>query len=507
MSIPRSNIVRLLAACVMTVFLAACGNDGEGKVAGGGGGIVGTGKQVVASGEITGFGSVIVNGIEFSRSSDPGVSGTPIILAFENISTVQESTLRTGMLLAVSGSYDSTSGKGSYTRIVFSPELRGPLDNGSVDAAAGTFRVLGRTIQAGASTIFDGFADVSELAGRQDQNLELEVSGYLDTQGRIQSSRIAIKSAGFTTGTVQLKGAVGMSEAGAFNIGGVSVSTSNATFVNMSAADLALPGLVVEVRGTLEGAIVGNARIERKSSTSGVSKGETMRIKGVAAGPLSGNSFIIAGPDGALTVTTSGAAFQRGDSAADASIVAAGARLEVEGTVQSDGSLSARRVEVETVRTVRLEGDLTSVNVPSGTLVLNGITVKTDKGTAFRDNRRMPLPAELLLSGLLPGDHLRVDGFVGVKNQVVASQVQLFDARKVNILQGPVTAVDRADQLLNILGVTITTNSGVNMTKGANPYADFAAFAAQLAPGSTVVKAKGISAGNSFSASSLEIEQ
>src|SRR6185369_11354808 len=265
----------LLAVYVMTVFLlaclAACGK-GEGEtVANGGGGIIGTGKEVVVRGEVTGFsGGVIVNGIEFTRSSDLGASDTPIELAFENASTGREDALRTGMVVTVIGTYDPASGKGSYTRIVFSPELRGPLDSGSVDAAAGTFKVLGRTIQAGASTIFDGIADMNELAGRQNQNLVLEVSGYLDAQGRIQASRIALKSAGFANGPIQLKGAITAISGSSFSIGGISVTISNATFINMSAADLGLPGLVVEVRGTVAGSIVDNARIERKSSTSGV---------------------------------------------------------------------------------------------------------------------------------------------------------------------------------------------------------------------------------------------
>jgi len=506
MRIPRDNIARLLAACVMTVCLAAC-DGGGGATAGGGGGIVGTGKQVVASGEVNGFGSVIVNGIEFSRSTDPDVSPASIMLAFDNISTAREDALRTGMVVAVSGSYDTASGKGSYTRIAFSPEVRGRLDSGSVNAAAGTCTVLGRTIQASAATIFDGLIDMNDLAGLQNQNLELEVSGYLDTQGKVQASRIAVKSTGFTTGTVQLKGMVTALGNGSFTIGGVNVATTNAVFVNMEASDLALPGLVVEVRGTLTGATLSNARIERKNSTSGVPTGDTMRIKGVAAGPLIEGSFVMAGPDGVLTVTTDGATFLRGKNSADDSIVAAGERLEIEGTVQADGSVAARKVETETHRTVRLEGDLAAVDLSSGTLTLNGVTVATDKSTTFRDNRKTTKTANLTLSGLSPGEHLRMDGHLEGNGRVLASQVQRFDAYAVTILQGPVAAVDLANQQLTILGVTVTIRPGAEMAKGEATYADFASFVARLAPGSTVVKAKGTSAGSNFSASSLEIEQ
>ena len=127
MRIPRANITRFLAACALTACLAACGGGGGGNAVGDGGGIIGTDKQVVARGEVNGFGgttatglgSVIVNGTEFSRSNTPGVSPAPIALAFDNISTSRVDALRTGMLVAVSGSYNSVSRKGSYTAIVF----------------------------------------------------------------------------------------------------------------------------------------------------------------------------------------------------------------------------------------------------------------------------------------------------------------------------------------------------------------------------------------------------
>ena len=63
MRLQMVSIARFLAACALAATLAACGGGSSENVAGGGGGIVGTGKQVVASGEVTGFGSVIVNGI------------------------------------------------------------------------------------------------------------------------------------------------------------------------------------------------------------------------------------------------------------------------------------------------------------------------------------------------------------------------------------------------------------------------------------------------------------
>jgi hypothetical protein len=58
-----------------------------------------------------------------------------------------------------------------------------------------------------------------------------------------------------------------------------------------------------------------------------------------------------------------------------------------------------------------------------------------------------------------------------------------------------------------ILGVTATARAGAEMIMGSTRFVDFSSLAAQVAPGSTVVKAKGTIAGSIFTAGSLEIEQ
>jgi hypothetical protein len=345
MRTPTNNIIQIVVVAVIAVCLAAC--SGGTNVAGGGGGIVGTGKQVVASGEVTGFGSVFVNGIEFSRSTDTGVSTTPIVLDFDNTVSAGEGVLRPGMMVAVSGLYDSATNKGSYSQIEFSPELRGLLENGSVNVLTGSLTVLGRAVKTRTTTIFDGVSGLTELQTLQVQGLELEVSGYLDSGGVVQATRIALKSSGFTGGKVQLKGTVSSVNSTSFVLGSLAISTIGATFVDMTAVDLSQAGLIVEVRGTLTGATVSNARIKRKSATSGVQAGESINIKGVAAGAPVADRFILSGPDGPLPVTISAATIFRGGTLSDASIIVSGAQLEVEGTVQADGSIAARKISVD----------------------------------------------------------------------------------------------------------------------------------------------------------------
>src|SRR6185369_10844365 len=128
---------------------------GNNTAAGDGGGISGTGVRTITTGKITGFGSIIVNGIEFTPSTEAGLPDNRIRFEFENISTSREDGLRMGMIVTVRGSVDEATGKGEYDAIDFNPELRGPLDNGSIDVAAGTFRLLGRSVEVETATIFD----------------------------------------------------------------------------------------------------------------------------------------------------------------------------------------------------------------------------------------------------------------------------------------------------------------------------------------------------------------
>jgi hypothetical protein len=504
---PIHDIIRILVVAAITAVLAACGDGGGGGgvvVAGGGGGVVGTGKQVV-SGEVTGFGSVIVNGIEFTRSNAPGVSATPIELAFDNLFNAQETVLRPGMMVSLAGSYNTATNTGSYTHIVFSPELRGALDNGSVNAAAGTFSVFGRLVQTGASTVYDGVSDIQELQTRQNQGLELEVSGYLNSAGTVQASRIALKSTGFTNGKVQLKGQVSAVTAGSFTLGSLVVSTNGATFVGMTAADLTAVGLIVEVRGALVGTTVSTARIERKSATSNGVTGDSLDVKGVAVGAPVAGSFVLSNPDGPLQVSISGTSFFRGNTPADASIIVPGARLEVEGAVQADGSLAARKISVETEKNVRFEGNLTSVNSGAGSMTLNGVAVTTFAGTSYRDSSSSAM-SPLGLADLVVGDHLQVYGFIDGTGKVIASQVERFNVSAVAILQGPVSSINVGTSQLTILGVIVSSQPGAVFFKGTTSFATFSSFAAQITPGITVVKAKGSYNGAGILATSLEIQ-
>src|SRR6185369_15830099 len=336
------KIIRALTAlsgAIMLAALTACGPGDTSDTSGDGG------DTKVASGTIIGFGSVIVNGIEFSRK--PGLTDDRVKLSFENITSASENNLRIGMTVTIKGTINNATGTGEYESIEFQPELRGPLDVGGIDTSTNTLTVMGRKVQVTGNTSFDsGISSLSDI-NQAGNNPELEISGNLDTStGVLNATRIARKALDFNAladKSVQIKGKIASSSvvsganSGSFTIGSTTINFSAAALgSNTTGADLAT-GTVVEVKGVLNGSVITASRIEKKNAVdAGVN--DTVKLKGTANGSVVNNTFTINGPNGAITINTAAATFQKGGAAATAAIVAPGTTLEVEGSLRADGS-------------------------------------------------------------------------------------------------------------------------------------------------------------------------
>jgi len=128
----------LLAAALLITHLAGCG-----------GGVDSGGTGIVASGPISGLGSIFVNDVRFDDDSAE--------IRDEQGALLTKDQLKLGMTVIVEGGTLDTSGTQATStaqviRVV--SDLVGPV--GSVDAAAGSFTVLGQTVIVGARTLFDG---------------------------------------------------------------------------------------------------------------------------------------------------------------------------------------------------------------------------------------------------------------------------------------------------------------------------------------------------------------
>lgn len=332
-------IIKGLCAPLVLLTMVSCGGGSD--VAGGG--IGGTG---ISQGPITGFGSVIVNGIKFE---DIGAA-----IEVEDVSDRPRTDLKVGMVVKIAWERDTA---GTYTAksIVYGDDVQGPVSSIVVDVVGdATFTVLGqRVITHPASTVFDGAVDAAALA---DGNI-VEVSGLKDIAGVLHATRVEFKSAVAGAGeTFELKGVVaGLdSVAKTFTLGTV--------IVNYGVLAAPAAGACVEVKstaGVVSGQLIASTIEVDDDCTHGGSEGQEIGVKGFpSAIDTTANTFMM--HDQSVSYTD--AAFVPGinETALSSAVI-----IEVEG-VLSNGVLIAKKISIE------MEGDLEGKGIAQGAVAVNG---------------------------------------------------------------------------------------------------------------------------------------
>ena len=166
------------------LFLAAgvlggCGGGGDGVGTGGTG--------TYALGTITGFGSIIVNGVRFDDSAASVLD--------DDDATRGRGELKLGMRVAIDSDAirsDAAGRSATASRIRVLSELAGPVS--AVDTAAGTLELLGQTVRIGALTVFDDHI-AGALAGIA-IGQTIEVYGLYDAaSGSYDATRIELRDA------------------------------------------------------------------------------------------------------------------------------------------------------------------------------------------------------------------------------------------------------------------------------------------------------------------------
>ena len=311
----------------LAALVAGCGGGTTASVGDPpGGGIGGTGSvAVVAQGPITGFGSIVVNGIEFELG--------PAAVVYVNGAETSEEDLRMGMVVRVEGQYapDAAPTPLGYTpgqaeRVEYASEVKGPAD---VDDA-GNVSVLGRRVAFSPDTRFEGLGGPQEIRAGD----VLEVSGLVAPDGGILATYVRLER--YPSQEVKLRGPVANldTESGVFEIRGQLVRFGQHTDLRLELHD----GAEVRVEGWIgPDGVVDAERIE--PAPGGLPDGQRAEVEGVVGWvEVQGSRFSVDG----VEVDASGARFEKGTW----SDLAPGARVEVEGVMRS-GVLVAEEVEIK----------------------------------------------------------------------------------------------------------------------------------------------------------------
>ncbi len=441
----------LAAATLSAVLLAGC--DGTEQVAGVDRG--GNPVAVVTKGEITGFGSVIVNGVRY----DTG--GAEIVIDGE---PGTEAGLSVGAVVTLRGEIVPGADTGSATRIEFDDSVEGPVD--AVDAGAGMAVVLGRIVHVSIDTLFEGN---DAVAGLDDLTAgdAVEVSGFDRADGSVEATLVRLKSA---PDRLELTGVAAQVDTTAqrLRIGGALVDYGSAMLDGFPGGTPA-NGDRVEARGSeraADGALIAQTLSFREKGVDAAAEGEEAKVEGLITRFASAADFDV---DGQPVATDDATVFEGGN----ASMLGPDVRVEVEGTVTDTGAILAERVEFEGPSQARLDGMVDDVDPVAGTLTAAGVTVLTDAKTRFRDassQRQRPFS----LADLGSGERVEVAGTESGE-ALMARSVTRTDADAGIVLRA--RARDVGESRFVLLGVTVVTDGATEFEEDGQAIDDAAFYA------------------------------
>lgn len=448
------------ALIAAALSLAACGGGSSSSPTtanpdpdGGTGGITGTG---VAVGPITGFGSVIVNGVTYDTSS--------ATFTLDGAAATQ-SDFAVGQMVLVTGTIDDST-SGTAETVTFDDNVEGPVS--SVDDVARSLVVLGQTVFVSPTTSFDDSCpgSLDELAGVA----AVEVSGPVRADGSIEASRIECKA---VAGELEVTGLVSNHDnmAMTFQVNALVVDYSAAILDNFPSAGVINEGDPVEAKGNALGAggELLATRVEYKGGQFANDDGVHAEIEGFITRFVSASDFDVSG----IAVTTTGSTVYENGAAGDLGL---NLKIEVEGDFNASGVLVATKVDFKQGTNIRVTGRIDGVS--GNTVTVLNIPITTDNlSTRFEDKSDADVDP-LRVGDLNVDDYIEVRGqeFPAGSGEIAAVLLERDDPRDRTELRGFVEAGGVNRPTLTVLGVTIETNGATvyrNLSDQTMPADDF----------------------------------
>lgn len=317
------------AVLASSLGLVACGGGGGGD-SGTGGGTTSTAQSLspaVFQGTVSGFGSVVVNGVRFSQVGAP--------VTDDEGQSLQSGDLHIGSSVRVFGQSDELALTGTADRIEVIRGTQGLVSQ--LDVGTSSFTVLGQKVSTNANTAYQGLSGYAALAVSD----PVEVQGSLQGDGSLLATLVEKKA--LAGSAVRVSGVVANLDAAGkrFTLGALTVSYSTADAVS---GGLLRDGALVKVRA-LAARAAGSSTLLASAvkvidgadvfGTTGV--GTLVKIGGAAqAAPVNG-LLKVAG----VAVDVSKAVFKGGSAT-----IARGSLLEIKGSFLN-GTLVASVVEFD----------------------------------------------------------------------------------------------------------------------------------------------------------------
>jgi Domain of unknown function (DUF5666) len=280
------------ASLAAITLLSACGGGSSSPAAGTTPVTGSTSAQDSTVGIISGFGSVIINGVRYDDSA--------ATVQDDHGTNLAASRLGLGMTVQLKGQ-SNDDGTGVASGINVFSEIQGPIS--SLNAAAGTFSLFGNFVTVDNKTVFADTAGLSTLSN----GTVVEVFGFRNGNS-VTATRIERKSLAAGDVVIKLRGSItGLNtSASTFNLAGLVVSYSSAQ-VRPSSSSLVEGGFVsVSSTSSPSGTTLSANRVTSQGVRSAnFDNNAKAELAGIVTSFTSASQFVVAG----VTVNASNAIF------------------------------------------------------------------------------------------------------------------------------------------------------------------------------------------------------
>jgi hypothetical protein len=411
---------------------------------GGGSGMSGTtpagSAPVMATGTITGFGSIYVNGVHFKTTS---------ATIRKNGQVVAQSALKVGEIARIKGSKNDSDGTGNADSVDVDENVAGPI--AAINTTLNTLTVLGQTVKIDAGTSFSSDVKPADITGLS-MNDFVEVSGLIAADGSITATRIDRDAS--TGTTLQVLGTLAGIDTAAhtFMINALKVNYSAANLTGFSSGQPA-NGDLVEVQGmTFDSATttLTATRVDKQmSDEEQAGDHRDMEHEGLITRFASATDFDVAGEP----VTTTSATVYRNGTAAD---LALNVKVEVEGSPNSSNVVVADVISFQHNGGVELQSTVTAVT--ASTLTVLGVEITVTSTTRFEDRSSAQVQM-FSLSNISVGDTVDVHGFESPagSGKLVATRLEREPPSTEVEVSGPFAA-GTSPQFM-VFGITVDASS------------------------------------------------
>ena len=470
------------------ILLSGCG-VGTGDTVLASGGLTGTG---ITQGTVTSFGSIHVNGVRYVTDT----------ATFERDGSVADITdFEVGEIVTLRWTLDDDGTTRNASLVYYDTEIRGVV-TATPDLANHTIEVLGQTVQITTSTAFHGtgIAGLADIAQGDYVELNAFQQSY-DPAAPIplRATEIEVITPAATVPNpvdVELKGVVKATGSGTLDIGAITVHWFVAPDGTPAVGDF------IKVEGSYSNTTpnrIDNATVldARRGIELDADEEDEAELEGVVTSLTSPDVFEV---NGQPVVTAPDVTYEPAGL-----VLAAGDRVEVEGTIDAFGVLVADSIEARDEGDIEIEANVEAIDIDNQSVTVLGIEVFTNDLTQFDDDSVLELQY-FDFSDISIGDHLAISALEdSVTGRITATRVERQNATATIALEA--TVEGKTDpSTITLLGVDIDVSAATSWQDENEADLTSTAFYDAVTVDQTVVSATGDIIGGVVQWSELEIE-